>query len=282
MKTVLKLILILGVAAFLIVSMMGVMGKSSEILCTGIELEIDDSLQTGLIDKAELEALLSKQKVNYKGMKTSEINLGHLESSISSSPYVDTAYASFNASGKLILTAIPRKPAMHVMAKNGEEYYLDRNGAIMPIGNLKGNLTIVTGNISRKLASNKLATLGRCIQDSAFWRLQVQQIDVVNEYDVRMYTRISDHEIQLGSLDSIPGKLHRLRVFYQQGLPKTGWNKYESLSVAYEGLVIGTKHEQKKTVWPIAEPKPEPAPEPQAEEAKTDTKVEAKADTKKE
>lgn len=236
-----KFILILAVAAFLVVSMMGTLGKSSEIRCTGIELEIEDSMQTNLIDRKEMEEILKKHKLSFKNKKTSEINLGQLEHTFSQSPYVDTACAKFNASGKLILTVIPRKPSLHVMAKNGEEYYLDRNGTTMPIGNLKGNLTIATGNISKDFAKAKLAALGRCIQDSTFWKTEVQQIDVVNEHDVRLYTRIADHVIHLGNLDSIPGKLHRLQVFYQQGLPQTGWNKYESLSVEYQGLVIGTK-----------------------------------------
>lgn len=241
MKTAFKFILILAVAAFLIVSMVGVLGKSSEVICTGIELEVEDSVQSNLLDKSELEAILKKNKMSFENKKTSEINLGHLESTLSNSPYVDTAHASFNASGKLILTVIPRKPTLHIMANNNEEYYVDRNGYSIPVGKLKSNLPVVTGNVDKKFAKAKLATLGRCIQDSTFWKMQVQQINVISENDVRMYTRVADHVILLGNLDSIPGKLHRLRIFYEQGLPQTGWNKYESLNVAYQGMVIGTK-----------------------------------------
>lgn len=246
MKTALKYILILAVAAFLVVSMMGVLGKSSDMLCTGLQLEMDDSLKMGLIDKAEVESILVKNHMVFDNKKKNEINLGNLERMLSQSPYIDTALASFNASGKLILKVVPRMPAIHVMAKNGEEYYLDRNGADMPVGSINGNLVIATGNINKKFAKTKLAPLGCCLQDSSFWRSQVQQIDVVNEYDVRMYTRVADHVVLLGDLDSIPSKLHRLRVFYQQGLPQTGWNKYETVSVEYQGIVIGKKKEEKK------------------------------------
>lgn len=246
MKTALKFILILAVTAFLVVSMMGIMGKSSEMLCTGMELYVEDSLQVGLIDKGEIEGILAKKKMSFKNRKTSEINLGYIEGTLSNSPYIDTAYASINAAGKLVLTVVPCKPALHVIAKNGEEYYLDRSGGNMPIGTLTGNLPIATGNINKKFAKEKLTPLACCIQDSTFWRQQVQQIDVIGEHDVRMYTRIADHVIHLGDLDSIAEKLHRLRIFYQQGLPQTGWNKYESLNVAYKGLVIGTKKEKGK------------------------------------
>lgn len=244
MKTALKILLILAVAAFLVYSMMRISGSTSEIECTGIELEIDDSLHCSLIGKPDLEKILTKNHISVEGKKISDINLSHLQSTLSQNPYIDTAYASFNASGKLVLTAIPRRPVLHVMSATGNEYYLDSKGVSMPVDSIGSNLAIATGKISKRLAETKLADLGRCIQDSAFWRLQVQQIDVREEYDVRLYTRIANHVIRLGDLDSIPDKLHRLQVFYQKGLPQTGWNKYESLSVEYQGMVIGTRQEK--------------------------------------
>lgn len=248
MKFALKILLILAVAAFLVYSLMRIPGSTSEIQCTGIEVEINDSLKSGLVTKQDLETILQKSNISVEGKKISEINISKLQNTLCLNPYIDTAYASFNASGKLILTAIPRRPVLHVMPDSGEDYYLDSKGASMPIDSMNENLAIVTGKVSRELAETKLATLGRCILDSAFWKMQVQQIDVKEEYDVRMYTRVANHVIHLGSLDSIPDKLHRLRVFYQQGLPQTGWNKYESLSVEYQGMVVGTrKKKDKKT-----------------------------------
>lgn len=246
MKTALKFILILAVAAFLVVSMMRIPGKNSENLCTGTELEIVDSLQTNLIDKAEIEGILKRNQMIFDNMKIVDINLGQVESKLSTLPYVDTVYANFNVSGKLILTVIPRTPVLHIMANNGEDYYLDRSGVSIPVGKLKSNLTIVTGNINKTFAKAKLASVGHCIQNDEFWRLQIQQIDVVNQNDVRLYTRIADHTIHLGSLDSIEQKLHTLRIFYQEGLPQTGWNRYESLNLEYSGMVIGTKKEKKQ------------------------------------
>ncbi len=247
MKTILKFIIILVVGAFLVISMIGIFSQEETARCSGMELEINDSLNMGLINKDEMKDILKKSKVAFMNIPVDEINLGAIEKKLSDNPYVDTVHASFNASDKLILEVIPRIPSLHIMANNSEQYYIDRKGNNMPIGNLNGNLAIATGNISKQFAKNKLAPLARCIQDSTFWRLQVQQIDVVNENDVRLYTRISDHVVLLGNLDSIPDKLHRLRIFYQQGLPKTGWNKYESINVAYRGIVIGTKKIKEKT-----------------------------------
>ncbi len=261
MKTALKFILIIAVLAFLAVSTIGTMGKHDDLSCTGVELTVSDSLKSTLISstelKDEMKALMEKNKISLKGKKSADINLGNLESILSCSPYVDTIHAAFNAAGKLILTIHPRIPALHVMAKNGEEYYLDRSGKSMPVGNINGNLAIVTGNITKKFAKTKLATLGRYIQDNSFWSDQIQQIDVVSEHNVRLYTRVADHVVLLGDLDSIPDKLHRLRVFYQNGLPQTGWNKYESINVSFQGIVIGTKKESKHTVENIVVSQPQ-------------------------
>ena len=62
---------------------------------------------------------------------------------------------------------------------------------------------------------------------------------------MRLYTRFADHTVLLGDPTDIPDKLWRLRVFYEKGLPETGWNKYQSISVEYENIVIGKRHDKK-------------------------------------
>lgn len=241
MKTVLKLLGILLVAAFLIWSFIGIGDEADDRVCTGMELEVEDSLSLGLISRDEVLAIMKQKKMSYEGKKICDINLGYIERTLSSSPYIDTATCTFNAAGMLRLNVIPKIPALHIMAENGEEYYIDRRGDDMPVGNITGNISIATGKITKDFARTKLAPLACCIQDSAFWRAQVQQIDVVSPRDVRLYTRFADHVILLGEPEGLPDKLWRMRVFYAKGLPETGWNRYKTISVAYDGIVIGKR-----------------------------------------
>ncbi len=241
MKTAFKILLILAVAAVLVVSFIGIDKKADEIECAGMELEVEDSLSLGLISKEEVLHIINEKKITFEGRKISDINMSHIERTLIASPYIDTVLCSLTASNKVHLTVVPKIPTLHVMADNGEEYYLDRRGDDMPVGNISGNLAIATGKIDKKFAHDKLAPLACCIQDSAFWRAQIQQIDVVKPYDVRLYTRIADHTILLGEPTNIPDKLWRLRVFYQKGLKETGWNKYETINLEYDDIVIGKR-----------------------------------------
>lgn len=241
MKTALKILMLIIIAGFLIVSFIGIDDKAEDKMCTGMELMVEDSLSLGLINQDEILNIIKKKKISFAGKKIKEINMGYVERVLTESPYIDTVICSLTASGKVSLTIIPKVPALHVMAANGEEYYLDRKGADMPVGDIKGNLSIATGKITKDFARKHLAPLASCIQDSAFWRAQIQQIDVVAPNDIRLYTRLADHTILLGSATNIPDKLWRLRVFYEKALKETGWNKYKTLNVEFDNIVVGGK-----------------------------------------
>lgn len=241
MKTTFKILLILGVAIVLIISFFGNDDKAEEMRCSGVELEVEDSLSIGLINKQDVENIIKDKKIAFKDKRVVDINLPEVEKTLSMSPYIDTVVSSLTASGKVILKVVPKIPALHIMADNGEEYYIDRRGNDMPVGKITGNLVIATGKIGKKFAKESLAPLACCIQDSTFWRAQIQQIEVISPTDVRMYTRIADHTILLGEPTNIPDKLWKLRVFYEKGLKETGWNKYKTINVEYENIVIGSR-----------------------------------------
>ena len=70
---------------------------------------------------------------------------------------------------------------------------------------------------------------------------QVEQIDVTKEGFVQLVPRVGDHLLILGTVDKVEEKLDRLMNFYHNGLENIGWNKYRSISVAYENQVVCKK-----------------------------------------
>lgn len=246
MKTVFKILMLLIVAGFLIYSFVGVEEKTEDILCTGMELEIRDSLQLGLITETQIREVIQKNHITFDGKKISDINMGAIEHTLSQSPYIDTVKCDLTSASKVHMTVYTMIPALHVMANNGDEYYLDRRGSTMPVGSIQGNLIIATGNITKEYAKQELSNFARFIQDNDYWHEQIQQIHVVKPTDVRLYTRIADHTVLLGNLDNLEDKLNNLKVFYEKGLPVTGWNKYTAIDVAYKDIVVGKRKDGKK------------------------------------
>jgi cell division protein FtsQ len=64
---------------------------------------------------------------------------------------------------------------------------------------------------------------------------------------IELYPRIGKHVIELGSTENFRNKLNRLRIFYQEGLERVGWNKYKTISLAYDDQIVCTKEHNKKT-----------------------------------
>jgi cell division protein FtsQ len=45
-------------------------------------------------------------------------------------------------------------------------------------------------------------------------------------------------KVILGSVDDLKNKFERLKIFYQEAMPYTGWNTYSTLNVKYNGQVV--------------------------------------------
>jgi cell division protein FtsQ len=73
------------------------------------------------------------------------------------------------------------------------------------------------------------------------WSRFVQQVHVNNAGELVMVPLIGDQTIVLGSARNLDDKLRRLKIFYQEGMPHSGWKTYSSLNVKYEGQVVCRK-----------------------------------------
>ena len=102
-------------------------------------------------------------------------------------------------------------------------------------------LPVATGYIDRQFAAGELLEVVRVIDRSEFWKAQVEQINVTKDGQIELVPRVGDHLLIIGTADNVESKLDRLMNFYEKGLDNVGWNKYRSISVAYENQVVCKK-----------------------------------------
>jgi cell division protein FtsQ len=57
---------------------------------------------------------------------------------------------------------------------------------------------------------------------------------------------VGNHLVLLGDGENMKQKFHRLYVFYDQVLSRTGFDKYKTVNVQYAGQVIGVKNRNVK------------------------------------
>lgn len=245
MKTVIKIILLLGVVGYLTFAIVELARPTEEALCCGVEVIFTDSLESDFVQEADVMNMLAKHKISPEGQQLSQVDIAAIEDMLKESPYLRDVLCYFTASGKLCVQVATMHPILHVMAQNGEEYYLDRSGENMPVGHYNLNVCVATGKITKDFAREQLTNLAQYINDDEFWSKQVQQIHVYSKDEVSLYPRVGNHRIILGNTHNYEEKLDRLILFYEKGLPKTGWNKYKTINLAYTGQIVCTKWENK-------------------------------------
>ena len=173
------------------------------------------------------------------------VNPRQIEEVLEKSPFVEKAECYKTLSGHVCIDIQQRIPVVRVMADNGDNYYVDTHGNMMPETRYVTDLIIATGAITKKYAQQTLTRVANHIMQDDFWKNQVVQINVLNNGYMEIVPRVGDHIIFLGTPSHVDKKLERLRKFYLYGLNKAGWNKYSYISVEFDNQIICKKHKRK-------------------------------------
>lgn len=209
--------------------------------CQGVSMHIVDSLHFDLIDENMVIALLQDNMMDPVGLPLDEIDAGAIEALLMTHPLVGQVQCYKTGGDMLRINISSKVPLVRVMNNRGQDFYVDSHGEILTQHSLAVQLPVATGFIDRRFASEDLLRVVRAIDRSDFWKAQVEQIDVTREGEIRLVPRVGDHLLILGSADNVESKLERLMNFYEKGLDNIGWNKYRSVSVAYENQVVCKK-----------------------------------------
>ena len=100
---------------------------------------------------------------------------------------------------------------------------------------------LATGNISEEYAKNQLFDFAQFLQKNKFWDSQIEQIHVNSKLDIELVPRVGNHYIILGKIEDYKENLTKLKLFYDKGLNKVGWNKYSVINLKFKDQVVCTK-----------------------------------------
>ena len=244
-KRILLSIVMLVLIAYLAVAITAFNRKPADQTCRDMELVIKDTAYAGFITKDELKGILQKKGIYPIGKKMGRISTKSLERELSKHPLIDEAECYKTPSGKVCVEVTQRIPILRVMSANGENYYLDNKGTVMPPdAKCVAHRVIVTGNVEKSFAMKDLYKFGVFLQNNPFWEAQIVQINVLPGKEIELVPRVGNHIIYLGKLEHFEDKLKRLKTFYEKGLNQVGWNKYSRISLEFGNQIICTKKKQ--------------------------------------
>ena len=212
-----------------------------DVTCKGVRVVIDKGVIDGFLTSDEVHKMLVENKVDPVGKSMTDINLRTMEERLKAQELIDNVECYRTQGGNVNIEITERVPVVRVMAANGDDYYVDKDGRIMQNTGYACNLMVATGCIDHGYANRFLAPMGRKIIADDFWRNQIEQINVLPDSTVELVPRVGEHIIYIGKPDGLEKKLERLRKFYKYGLSQAGWNKYSRISVEFSNQIVCKK-----------------------------------------
>jgi cell division protein FtsQ len=180
------------------------------------------------------------------GKEVTAVNTDQLSQRLEQNKLVRRADCYHTPDSILRIDIYQRHPIMRVMTTRGSDFYIDREGELMPVqSNAPAmHLPLATGEVTPELARGPLYEFAQFLQKNRFWRSEITQIHVRSDGDVELIPRVGQHVILMGPLTDYEAKLKKLLTFYDKVPEHRGWNAYRVINLKFKGQVIGERSGQ--------------------------------------
>jgi len=253
------------IAVFWIAGLLIVLGfsrsKQKNKTCSGMDIQIDHRSGNFFVVEEDIHAMVYHEIDTLMGRPIDEINSNQLEYKLNNHPSIERTEVYKTLEGTLKIEVIQRKPIVRIFNREGESFYLDRHGKPMPTSTkYTSRVMVANGYISDGLVDvhqsgsgkeadsskqrkilEEIFTLAAFIHADKFWKAQIEQLYVNKELDFELIPRVGNHRIVFGDATFIEEKFNKLKIFYHEGLSKTGWNEYSVINLKYANQVVCKK-----------------------------------------
>lgn len=237
--------------------------SSSETVLRQVTVDIDFGDDNRFISEEQMEEIVGDLGYTADSTLMKDIDPRRIEHLLENNAYIRDAEVYKELNGRLHVDVNVRQPIMRLYNLHGESIYIDDQGVFMPLSNryaarapvVNGLLTVgltqfvgmnvreVTETVPHKDAELLLEVFEvvTVCREDPFWKAQFNQVYVNEERELELIPRVGDHRIIVGDAQDIEKKLNKLRLFYEEGLNKTGWNEYKVINLKYANQVVCTK-----------------------------------------
>ncbi len=231
--------------------------NNKKIICKSVHIEFVNINQTRFIDEKDIKSMISRYYGDITKMPLNTINISMLENTIKKHPSVKKVEVYKKINGILYIEVEQRIPIVRIINDSNENFYIDKEGVLMPIsgnntarvivanGNIKENFSEKTSNVFNDTLDLKVLKdiylISKFIHDDRFLSAQTTQIYVNTSGEYELVPRVGWHIVLLGDIERYKKKLEYLKYFYINVLNKQGWNKYNILNLKFEEQIICEK-----------------------------------------
>jgi cell division protein FtsQ len=210
-------------------------------VCHDLVVVVKDSLEEHFVTTSDLISLLKQAKLNPIGQPMNAVNTHKIETELLKNEMIAGVEAYKTPSGTIKLEVKQKMPILRVIGSKGN-FYVDSKGSTMPVSRrYAAYVPIASGSVEKELATTELYDFALFLHKNEFWNNQIEQIYVYPNKEVVLIPRVGDHRILLGTFDDFRVKLTNLQLFYEQAIPKVGWEKYSIINLKFKDQIVCTK-----------------------------------------
>lgn len=263
MKTKLQRLLrplgILAGAAVLVMALGFVERTSDRAPVTELRVEVSEKDGVHFVDgNAVRERVLAAQN-GLVGTPMGHVDAARIETDLRNVPFVRSAEVYHTMDGVLHVRVDQRTPIVRVINTDGSSFYIDRDGATMPLSDKwTPRVLVATGDLhepftqgthdtratdsltraSRSAAIHRIATF---IAADPTWNALIDQVVVGSAGEFELVPRIGQMRIAIGNGEELEQRFAKLREFYARGIAQGGWRKYSRIDLRFTDQVVATE-----------------------------------------
>ncbi len=237
--------------------------QRKKVVCKNVELVYTDSTNVQFIDKDDVLTILNKKYRKINGLQLDSLYIEKIERILRKLPVVKDVNVYTKIDCSVIIEIQQRTPILRFINDKGENYYIDRDGDVIPVshkaafkvlvvnGNIKESFPVDTVLNVKRLTKKEvilqrnilydLYTFKQELQKNQFCSSLIEQIYVNDNNEIELVPRIGNFIILLGDADDCEQKLCNLEIMYRNGFNNAGWNKYKYVNLKFKNQVVCTK-----------------------------------------
>jgi len=214
----------------------------NDLVCKELKINIIDDSDLHYLTDADIMTAITKAGLSPVGKDLATVNTAEIKSKLEENRLIKRAECYKTIDGTVRIKVYQRIPVLRIFSAKGS-YYVDNEGEIMPVpGNFAAYVPVASGFIDDGFAKKQLYEFAMFLQQDKFWNSQIKQIYVSANGDIELTPSVGNHQIILGEIENYKQNLDKLRLFYEKGLSKVGWNKYSVINLKYDNQVVCTKN----------------------------------------
>jgi cell division protein FtsQ len=250
-NTILWSFLLAGIAALLFFSVRRKSNAGVQALVVTIDAINGESQLITEKEVRQLISVASGKSVTDKTIRT--LNTRKLENKLNKDSRIERADFYFDSNNRLHVHIKQKQPLMRVISEGRQPYFIDIKGRKIPVTRgCEVRVPIVTGirdtfktgflNDARPSRLKDVFRLLDYAREDAFMYALIEQVHVQADstQDMIIIPKIGREQIVFGGLEDMEAKCDKLKIFYRDGLPRLGWNRYSKLNLKMTSQIVGT------------------------------------------